>query len=127
MDCNLDYFEAKLTSQTHSCVPLFPEAFLLCGRAHYLAQRGHSHPRVLLICRAPYVTNYNDKLPHELALTPSAILFSITCHLDHMGQSVCGHTHLNQAFEKNLVRANSLTRMGAFTPVYMLLKNLIIE
>jgi len=47
-DARLDWdLKAKSTPQTHCCAPqTIPETFLLCGRVHYPAERGHSHQRI---------------------------------------------------------------------------------
>ncbi len=44
LDWDLGNSDAKLTPQTHCWAPqTIPEPFLLCGRAHYPAEKGHSH------------------------------------------------------------------------------------
>ncbi len=44
LDWDLGNSEAKSTPQTHCWAPkTIPEPFLLCGRAHYPAEKGHSH------------------------------------------------------------------------------------
>ena len=48
LDWDLGNLEAKSTPQTRGCAPqTSPEPFLLCGTAHYPADRGHSHHGIL--------------------------------------------------------------------------------
>lgn len=49
LDLDLGNLQAKSAPQTYCCVPqTIPKPFLLGGRAHNPAERGHSHQGILL-------------------------------------------------------------------------------